>query len=593
MTRVKRARYYQLEAVERLLEFYRHHRAALLLMATGLGKTFTLGELIRRWRRRGAVLVLEHRRELVEQTEAAIRETNPGLPVHVEMGERRAPEGSPGLFDELFVDEGGEPYDSARDLSKRAVVATVQTLSLPRRLHRYDPTEVSLVVIDEGHHYTLDNDTYASIVARFPHAKVLLLTATMDRSDGYDLGNVVEGVPFRFEIRDAVEAGFLVPVRQQFVVVEGLDFSDIKTVKGDLDRPTLARRMEAEGPLHKVASSCLEASGYGFAKNGGQWRLLEPPGDIRQGIVFSPSVDHARAVADVMNRWRPGTAAAVWGEMPDWQRKKAVDDFRAGRLPWLTNYGVLTEGFNAPDAQIIAMARPTKSRQLYAQMIGRGTRTHPSIDALLDAPEYTEDGARHRHAAIASSRKPYCLVLDYVGNSGRHSLAWSGELFTEAYDEKVVLAARERAIQIGGPVDIKEMLEEAAQYMAEEQAHRELDERRLVELKGKANWRGVDTDAFDVFGVQPVPVSPDPERATAKQKAFLARQGVPFDHTLTKAEATRLFLEVRRRLQNGLCTFRQANTLKRYGHPTEVSKEEASRIIDGIAAAGWPPPPRG
>ena len=143
---------------------------------------------------------------------------------------------------------------------------------------------------------------------------------------------------------------------------------------------------------------------------------IEMAGD-RKTLVFTVSVAQAHGVADVLNRHRAGSAAAVDGKTPADERARLFHEYGAGRLQHLVNVGIATEGWDDPSTdrpiEIVAVARPTKSRSLYAQMIGRGTRPLPGlVDPLRDAD--------HRRAAIAGSIKPALMVMDYAGNAGKH-----------------------------------------------------------------------------------------------------------------------------------------------------------------------------
>src|SRR5262249_37454191 len=140
-------------------------------------------------------------------------------------------------------------------------------------------------------------------------------------------------------------------------------------------------------------------------------------------LVFCASVGHARLMAEVLCRYRRGSARALDGTSHPEERRAVVGDFRAGRLQYLCNCGLFLEGFDAPAVAVVVMARPTKSLALYTQILGRGTRPLPGVvDPLALAP------AAERRAAIAASAKPRMLVLDFVGNSGRHRIITAADL---------------------------------------------------------------------------------------------------------------------------------------------------------------------
>jgi superfamily II DNA or RNA helicase len=125
--------------------------------------------------------------------------------------------------------------------------------------------------------------------------------------------------------------------------------------------------------LRRLPASAEERLGLDAERNR---QLIDPilafPGDW-QVLLFATSVNHARTIAALLNR-RGVTAAAVSGDMDAGHRRHAIDRFRKGEVQVLTNYGVLTQGFDAPATRVVIVARPTYSPNLYQQMVGRGLR---------------------------------------------------------------------------------------------------------------------------------------------------------------------------------------------------------------------------
>jgi superfamily II DNA/RNA helicase len=166
------------------------------------------------------------------------------------------------------------------------------------------------------------------------------------------------------------------------------------------------------------------------------------------------------------------------------RRTEIIRDFKAGRLQWLVGVGVFTEGFDAPNAEIIVNARPTKSRALYTQMVGRGTRPIPEAVNGIDDPE-------ERKQRIAASRKPNCTVLDFVGNSGRHKLICTADILGDAYPEDLREAVLTRLRSLSESFDVREEMareqarrEEMAKLRAEQERQaREKAEKKAAELR--------------------------------------------------------------------------------------------------------------
>lgn len=539
---------YQDESVRRIEAEWQTNRSTLLVLPTGAGKTVTFAEVIRRAFPRRA-LVLAHRRELVYQARDKIAAIT-SWRVDIEMGDSRADMGC------MF----GGP---------RVVVSTIQTQSSggdgAGRMTRFDPRLFGVVVVDEGHHSTspqwkrvLDWYTKGN-----PNIRVLGVTATPDRADEEALGQVYDTVAFDYEISDAIKDGWLVPVTQQMVHVEGLDFSLCRTTAGDLNGADLAKVMEYEENLHRIVAPSVEIIG------------------TKRTLVFASSVSHAERMAEMFNRSREGMAAWVCGETPEDERKRILDDFKSGRVQVVCNCAVLTEGFDNPAVEVVIMARPTKSRSLYAQMAGRALRPAESIAHELNNHESKEA----RRALIEASEKPSALIVDFVGNSGRHKLCTSVDILGGKVSEEVREMAI-RKLQNGQPGRVDEALDAAAE---EERKQKEREAARRARLTARAKFSTQTINPFDIFDVKPVAERGWDKGKTLSdaQAAILRKQGIDPD-TMPYGQARQILNEMFRRWDTGMCTFGQAKILRNRGLPTNVTREEAGHIIDGIAEReGW------
>ena len=170
-------------------------------------------------------------------------------------------------------------------------------------------------------------------------------------------------------------------------------------------------------------------------------------------------------------------------------------EFAAGKVQVVCNCGVLTEGFDDPGVEVVIMGRPTKSRSLYSQMVGRSTRPLPGV---VDGPETAEA----RRAAIAASAKPSCLVVDFVGNAGKHKLVTSADILGGKVSEEAVELAVRRARQAGGPVNMTEALDEAEEELREQK--RLAEAARRARLVATARFTTQSVDPFDVLHLDPV-----------------------------------------------------------------------------------------
>lgn len=504
---------YQQHCHDSILEKWRTHTSTLAVLATGLGKTIIFAHVIKSMRPRRA-LVLAHRKELIYQARDKI-ERAAGLPCEIEMADEVA---STNLFHRTPV-----------------VIGTVQTLNSAARLSRFKPTDFGVIVIDEAHHGT--SATYRKITDYFkvnPDIKILGVTATPDRADEEALGQVFDCVAFEFDILSGVQEGWLVDVTQQFCCVKSLDFSHVRTTAGDLNGADLAHVMEAEENIQGVCQPTLEVV-HGLTPHDldkipvVEWgQFFRGCGrSARRTIVFTASVVQAEACCNILNRAVPGIAEWVCGATNADARKETLARFSNGTTAIVCNCGVLTEGFDNPGVEVIIMARPTKSRSLYAQMVGRSTRPLPGIvDGLVNK--------QLRLEAIKRSIKPYCRIIDFVGNSGKHKLMTALDILGGKVSDNAVERALKRVKEEGKPVracrtltkeeaDIEREKREAAERA------RQLTEARKAALIARSRYNTQKVDPFDRRGSQPALDRHDfwkgKKTLSEKQRRVLSKRG--------------------------------------------------------------------
>lgn len=551
---------YQQRAVEEIASCLESASSTLLVMATGTGKTQVFLQAMMPFLAAGRrVLILAHREELIFQPANRCLQMH-GFYPSIEMGEFRS--------DSDWRQAEIMPYARA---DKRVVVGTVQ--SMRTRLDRFNPGEFGLVIVDEAHHATAPS--YRVVLDHFTKnesIKVLGVTATPDRQDEAALGQVFETVAFEYGFMDAVNDGYLVPVEQQYIVVESLDFSGIRTVAGDFNQADLDAVMREEEAVHRLVAPTIEMAPD------------EPT------IVFAVSVSHAERIAEVFNRHEPGSAVCVTGSTSRQVRRDEFARFVAGQRKRLVNCMVATEGTDLPNASVIVMGRPTKSRALFSQMIGRGLRPLPGVVDGLDS-------AAVRCEAISLSPKPRCLVLDFVGNSGRHKLIHAADVLGGNYDDAVVELAKQRMTEAArngtGPRNVQDELEAAARDLRErEQAiARARQEAIRKHVVAGAKYTASAISAFDVLNIAP-PREPGYMRgkmATPRQIEFLQRAGVDIPESCTQHQASALITTIKARRDAGLCTYKQAKLLQKFGEDSDVPFEVAKQVIDEIARNGWRP----
>jgi superfamily II DNA or RNA helicase len=522
---------YQVEARDRILAELARTRSTLLVLATGLGKTVVFAAVAQHFASQGhRVLVLAHRAELLDQAAAALRRF--GLTVGVEQGERRA---------------GGDV---------QVVVASVQSLR-GKRLARLERGAFGLVVVDESHHAVAA--TYRAVVAHFTLAKILGATATPDRTDTIALGNVFESVAYRMELGAGIRDGWLSRLEVRLVVIDA-DISRVSTARGDLVPGELEKTMLGQQTVHEVAAPLAELAAG------------------RQTLAFVAGVRHAYALAAALREYG-ACAAALDGGMSREERAKVLADYRAKRVSIVCSAMILTEGFDSPETACVALVRPTRSRALLTQMIGRGTR-------------------------LAEGKRT-CLVLSFEPRQiGSIRLAAPADALAGT-DIPDALLARVRRLSQGRSTELEALIQQARQ---EEQAEREaaverertivrervrlvrevgviyaaprIDVQRLLEAVAPAN----DNGDHDAGARRSGPL------AAPDQVARLREAGFDVSSDLRAADALVLLDVLRRRRAEGLCTLKQARVLRRHGLRDDMAFRDACVAMDAIAANSWRPP---
>ncbi len=327
----------------------------LLALPTGTGKTVVFGEDIRQVVEAGGrALVLTHRVELIDQARQTLARLEPSLRIGVVKGER-------------------DEYDAP------VVIASVQTAWRPSRLASLG-TEFQRVVVDEAHHATAP--TWRTILDSLRNVPVLGVTATPYRGDGTPLGGVFDEVVYAKTIGEMIPT-WLCDLRCERIRVQA-DFNRLHTVGGDLNKGEAGTMLlDADAPAEIVAAYKQHAMG-------------------RRALCFTPTIAVAEAVAEKF-REAGVPSEALSDNVSDDERHQILARLRRGDTLVVPNCTILTEGFDCPDVSCIIIARPTRSKQLYVQMVGRGTRR--------------------------AAGKENCIVLDTVGASERHDLQDLGSIF--------------------------------------------------------------------------------------------------------------------------------------------------------------------
>jgi len=541
-------REYQSESIGAAFSEWQDKQSTLIVLPTGTGKTVVAAEIIKRFQPK-RTLFLAHREELIFQGAKTIQKyTN--LNCEIEMADLWA---SPNLWNGFPV-----------------IVSTIQTQIAGKsgceRMTRFDPDEFGLVVVDEAHRVTAKS--YRKVLAHYkknPDVKILCLTATPDRADEEALGQMIESVAYDYEILDAINDGYLVPIEQQMVTIEGLDFSQVRTTAGDLNGADLAAVMEAEKNLQGIAAASLE--------------IIRD----RRTLVFTAGVKQAEMLCEIFNRHRSDMAGWVHGGTPKPERRELLTRFSDGRTQVVVNCNCLSEGFDNPGVEVVIQARPTKSRSLYAQQCGRSTRPLAGVVDGLASPD-------ERRAAIAASAKPSALIVDFVGNAGRHKLMTTADILGGKVSDEAVARAIAKAQSEGKPMRMADELNKAERDIQQEiEAHKRREAARKAHLIATARFSTKSINPFDVFELRPAKSRgwDAGKSLSEKQRSMLLRNGVnPVN--LPYAQSRQLLNEMHKRRNTGLCTLKQAICLQKHGYDTKnMTFTEASRLMDVLARNNW------
>lgn len=518
--------------------------------ATGTGKTSFFAALSYEevLQRGGRVLILENRDKLVRQTAKRIlKET--GIEAEVEMASDRA-----------------SPF-------ARVVVASVQTLCKDERLMGFAEGHFSLVVADESHHAL--SKSWQKVMRYFhygaeslvenweppidgtytPKCMVMGVTATPELANKQSLGEFYQTQSFYYTYIDAVRDGWLVPPITRNIPLK-IDLKDIRISRtpngGDFSATELSQRLIPV--LEALADQIVtEASD-------------------RKGIVFVPSIECAKLLADALAR-RGLYGIFVSGECLDVDEKTEAF-VQSGKGTFLCNAALYVEGADFPDVDCVVPARATKSAGFYKQQIGRGTRVLPGTVDHLSTPE-------ERRNAIALSAKPNLLILDPLWISDRIDLCDAYDLFTDKPEIKAKM-------KLDGAAPSGE---------AAEQAARDLIAALTKEAKkhAKKQSRVMDPLAWAVSVGDAALANWKPESKwesdppTAGQLSFLRQHGIDASKITQKGMASKIIGRVLSRHKLGLATGRQLSLMHQLGLDEQscatLTEQQASTLIDKLIAS--------
>ncbi len=513
---------YQREAKEAVFEQWENGtRKTLLVLPTGCGKTIVFAKITEECVSHGdRVLILAHRGELLEQAADKIAKAT-GLGCATEKAE-----------------------ESCLGSWFRITVGSVQSMMRTTRLSRFPEDYFDTIIIDEAHHCI--SDSYQRVLDHFPVAKVLGVTATPDRGDMKNLGQVFESLAYEYTLPKAIKEGYLSPIKAVTIPLQ-VDLTGVGVQSGDFKAGDLGTALDPY--LESIAAE------------------MEKYCQKKKTVVFLPLVKTSQKFRDILNT-HGFRAAEVNGESQD--RAEILEEYAVGKYNVLCNSMLLTEGWDCPDVDCIVVLRPTKVRSLYCQMVGRGTRLSP------------ETG------------KDHLLLLDFLWHTERHELCHPAHLICES--EEVAQKMTENMEKDAGcPVDIEEAEQAASEdvvaqreeALAQKLAEMKRRKRKLVDpLQFEMSIQAEDLSGYvPAFGWEMAPPSDS-------QKKTLEKLGIMPDEIENAGKASKLLERLDKRRQEKLTTPRQIRFLENRGfqHVGTWQFDTAKKLIDRIAGNGWKVP---
>lgn len=417
-------REYQQEALNNLQAMREHKETiALLYQATGTGKTVTA--VMDAKRLGGRTLFVAHTMELVNQAYNTFKS----------------------LWSETTVDKFA---DSVKDTDCNVICGSIQSIAL--NLDSFNDSDFDYVIIDEAHHATAE--TYQKVLAYFKPKFILGLTATPERADEESILNIFKNTAHKLDIQTAVEIGALVNVRciriHTNIDMTKVRFNSVQYNIRDLDVKICVTER----------NKLLVDTWLNYVKN-------------KRTVVFCASVKHAEEIARLF-RDSGVNAVAVSGSMKTSERNELLAKFASGEVKVLCACDLLNEGWDCPQTEVLFMARPTMSKVLYTQQLGRGMRLSDGKDFLMvfdfvdNASQYNAPYSLHRLFKL----KDYHAGATVLGKKGQREA--EAELYAKGQRPDAVVDYPVDATDYEA-VDIFNWQEEAAGMISQMEFVRRVD----------------------------------------------------------------------------------------------------------------------
>lgn len=508
-------RQYQKDAMNAVLREWDggENKKVLIVLGTGCGKTIIFSNVAKKQVEKGhRVLILAHRGELLTQAQEKLKAAT-GLDSALEKAEHFCL-GSP----------------------ERVVVGSIQSISREDRLCSFPKDYFQTIIIDEAHHCM--SESYQRVLSYFNDAYVLGVTATPDRGDMKKLN--FDCLAYEYNMINAIKDGWLSKIMARTIPLK-IDITGVSLSAGDYSPGELGETLD---PYLKAIAKEMKTYCAG-----------------RKTLVFTPLIKTSIKLCEYL-QLEGLNAAEVNGESKN--RTQIIKDFEDGMYDVVCNSMLLTEGFDSPAVDCIVCLRATKSKSLFTQIVGRGTRLFPGKDHLL--------------------------LLDFLWLTRKLGVCHPSSLVCS--DEEIA-AEMDEMYQKGG--EAKDILLMEGQARAN--VTKKMEASLAAYLAAQRKKEGSITDplqfvasvgALGIYG-EPSVFKWEDKPATKKQLEFLKTQGIDVSKVSTKGQASKLISLIVERRNKGYSTPKQIRLLERLGFDRVGTWkfEKASSCIDEIAKMHW------
>lgn len=499
---------YQTDASDAICSSWNKYKSGICVVATGGGKTVIAAGTTKRVQDKGRVLFLANRNELCTQPMATFRDQLGFMPA-LEKAEFHAP------------------------LDARVVIGSVQTLSRQQRLERFPKDHFAYIFADECHMAAAPS--WRRIFDHFDGAKLCGITATPFRSDAKSLTEIFETESFRKDLFALVDDGWLV------------DPDHVDKLSSAISLAQVRIKRNADGEKDYDLNDAADAIAPYFDEIA---KELKERHNDRHILAFLPLIASSQKFVAACKA-AGINAVHVDGEDPE--RDTKLKAFRDGQIQLLSNANLLHTGIDIPVCDATLNLRPTKSKVLYAQIIGRSTRTVPGlVDEIPDVVG--------RLQAIARSEKPKAYIIDPLWLSAEHDLVTPS--FMIAPDEDFAVEMNKAA---GKSYSLR-VVRSFIQQQREAAIRRRLASvASFRERKVDAQWFAANIQDHELVNYQPV-FKWEEQPPVKFSRLLLSNAGIDPDSVSSEGQARQIMQAIGRRRHKGLAEISQlAAVVERVG----------------------------